>query len=317
MSTATRILVTGGTGTTGRRVTARLVAAGHTVRVASRHPDPTAAPDPAAGQEAAVGQETARFDWTDPATHAPALEGVRRLYLVAPVGAPDPAASMLPFLDRARRAGVERVVLLGSSAIAETDEGLGEVYRGIRETFPQWAVLRPSWFMQNFTGDHVHARSIRERGEIVTATGDGRVAFIDADDIAEVAARALTDERPHNAAHLITGPEALSYADVAATLTRATGRTVRHRAVSREAMRDRLAATGLPDLFADLLAGMDEAIAGGAEDRTSDVVERVTGRAPRTFAAHLAAHVARTGHAAHPAHAARPAHAAHTAPERL
>ncbi|APY84889.1 ergot alkaloid biosynthesis protein [Streptomyces alfalfae] len=335
MSTATRVLVTGGTGTTGRRVTARLVAAGHAVRVASRHPGPAvddgtaAGPDPAAahgttaGLAPAAGLETARFDWNDPATHAPALDGVRRVYLVAPVGAPDPAAPMLPFLDRARGAGVERVVLLGSSAIAETDEGLGEVYRGIRERFPQWAVLRPSWFMQNFTGDHVHAQSIRERGEIVTATGDGRVAFIDADDIAEVAARALTDERPHNAAPLITGPEALSYADAAATLTRVTGRTVRHRAVSREAMRDRLTATGLPEPFADLLAGMDEAIAGGAEDRTSDVVERVTGRAPRTFAAHVAAHLARAGHAAHPTQAAdptytaHPTHAAPTTPERL
>ncbi|KUL58510.1 MULTISPECIES: NAD-dependent epimerase/dehydratase family protein [unclassified Streptomyces] len=111
--------------------------------------------------------------------------------------------------------------------------------------------------------------------------------------------------------------------DVAATLTRVTGRTVRHRAVSREAMRDRLTATGLPEPFADLLAGMDEAIAGGAEDRTSDVVERVTGRAPRTFAAHVAAHLARAGHAAHPAQAAHPTYTAHpthaapTTPERL
>jgi len=277
------VLVTGGTGTTGRRVADRLLAAGRRVRVASRHPHP-------GHPHLVAGHEAARFDWTDPATHAPALDGVRRIYLVPPVGASDPAASMLPFLDQARRAGAERVVLLGSSAIAETDGGLGEVYRAIRERFPQWAVLRPSWFMQNFTGDHVHAQSVREHGEIVTATGDGRVAFIDADDIADVAARALTDERPHNAAHLITGPEALSYADVAATLTRVTGRTVRHRAVSREAMRDRLAGSGVPEQFADLLAGMDEAIAGGAEDRTSDVVERVTGHAPRSFTDLAAAH---------------------------
>ncbi|MGW0537373.1 NmrA family NAD(P)-binding protein [Streptomyces sp. NPDC003032] len=274
------ILVTGGTGNTGRRVADRLAGAGHRVRAASRRPDPDA------------GHESARFDWDDTATHTPALEGVRRLYLVPPTAAPEPATRLLPFLERARGAGVDRVVLLGSSAIAESDGGLGEVYRAVRERFPQWAVLQPSWFMQNFTGDHVHAVSVRERDEIVTATGDGRVAFVDAEDIAEVGARALTDERPHNTAHLITGPEALSYADVAATLSRVTGRTVRHRAVPRAAMRDRLAATGMPERFADLLAGMDEAIGKGAEDRTSPAVERVTGRAPRSFADFAAAHAA-------------------------
>ncbi|WP_237773067.1 NmrA family NAD(P)-binding protein, partial [Streptomyces luteocolor] len=203
--------------------------------------------------------------------------------------APDPAAHLLPFLDRARRGGVERVVLLGSSAIAETDDGLGEVYRAIRERFEEWAVLQPSWFMQNFTGDHPHAHAVRTADEIVTATGHGRVAFVDADDIAAVGARALTDERPHNTAHLITGPETLSYADVAAVISRVTGRQVRHRAVTRAVMRDRLAATGMPVPFADLLAGMDEAIAAGAEDRTSGAVERVTGRAPRSFADFAAA----------------------------
>ncbi|MGA4845022.1 NmrA family NAD(P)-binding protein [Streptomyces sp. G5(2025)] len=199
---------------------------------------------------------------------------------------------MLPFLDRARRAGADRVVLLSSSAIVETDGGLGEVHRAVPAWFPQWTVLRPSWFMQNFTGDHPHARGMRERGEIVTATGDGKVAFVDAEDIAAVGARALTDERPHNTAHLITGPEALSYEQVAATLSRVTGTAVRHRAVSRATMRDRLAADGIPERFADLLAGMDEAIAGGAEDRTSPAVEQVTGRAPRSFADFAAAHAA-------------------------
>ncbi|MFH8609946.1 SDR family oxidoreductase [Streptomyces sp. NPDC018029] len=276
------ILVTGGTGNTGRRIAARLTAWGHRTRAASRCPEPRA--------DVTARYETARFDWDDTATHDPALDGVRRLYLVPPTAAPDPAAHLFPFLDRARRAGVDRVVLLGSSAIAETDDGLGEVYRAIRERFPQWAVLRPSWFMQNFTGDHPHAHSVRESGEIVTATGDGRVAFVDAEDIAEVGARALTDERPHNTDHLITGPRALSYADVAEVISRVAGRQVRHRPVSRTAMRDRLAATGMPVRFADLLAGMDESIAAGAEDRTSTAVERVTGRAPRSFAAFAAAH---------------------------
>ncbi|MFF3641625.1 NAD(P)H-binding protein [Streptomyces sp. NPDC002564] len=273
------ILVTGGTGTTGRRVAARLAARGHRVRVASRRP----------GGDAPHGAAV-RFDWADTATHAPALDGVSGVYLVPAVADPDPAAHVLPFLDRARRAGVERVVLLGASAVTEADGGLGEAYRALRERFPAWAVLRPSWFMQNFTGRHPHAESIRASGEIVSATGDGRIAFVDADDIAEVGVRALTDGRAHNAAHLVTGPQALSYADAAALLSGATGRPVRHRAVSRTVLRDRLTATGMPVEYAEMLAGMDEAIAAGAEDRTSPAVERVTGRAPRSFAEFVAAH---------------------------
>ncbi|MFE7120831.1 NmrA family NAD(P)-binding protein [Streptomyces sp. NPDC057654] len=285
-------LVTGGTGNTGRRVAARLAGLGHRARAGSRRPP--------AGQ-AAPGVEHARFDWDDASTHAPALAGVRGLYLVPPVAASDPAAPMLPFLRTARSLGVRRVVLLSSSAIPEGDEGgangdsrlgLGAVHRAVREEFPEWAVLQPSWFMQNFTGDHIHAHSIRADDEIVTATGDGRVGFVDVEDIAEVGVRALTDARPHNTAHLITGPEALSYADVAATVSGLAGRSVRHRAIGYEAMRERLTASGIPERFADLLAGMDRAISEGAEDRTSPTVERVTGRPPRTFAAHAAANTA-------------------------
>jgi uncharacterized protein YbjT (DUF2867 family) len=272
------VLVTGGTGKTGSRIAARLAAAGFQVRAAGRRPAP------------ALEVERVRFDWDDPSTHKPALDGARRLYLVAPADAHDPAAPMLPFLRRARKAGVRRVVLLSSSAISETDGGLGEVHRAVREQFPEWAVLQPSWFMQNFTGDHLHAHSIRAHDEIVTATGDGRVGFVDVDDIAEVGVRALADERPHNTAHLITGPEALSYGDVAATVSRVADRPVRHRCVEFAAMRDRLTAGGIPERFAELLAGMDRAIAGGSEDRTSPAVERVTGRPPRSFADFAAAH---------------------------
>jgi uncharacterized protein YbjT (DUF2867 family) len=263
------VLVTGGTGNTGRRIAARLGELGLLARTASRNP------------EAAGPGEHVRFDWHDESTHAAALAGVTRMYLVAPALVEDPAPVMLPLIARALAAGVRRIVLLGSSAIADDAPGLGAVARAIRETAPEWAVLRPSWFMQNFTGDHVVAAGVRD-GEIVTATGDGRVGFVDAADIAAVAARALTDPVPHNTDHLITGPEALSYADAAAIITEVTGRPVRHRSVSTEDMTERLAAW-LPAEFAAILAGLDEDIRGGAEDRVSTTVEDVTGRPPRSL----------------------------------
>lgn len=281
-----RFLITGGTGTTGRRVATALAGLNTTdpdvtgqdvtdksvsVRIGSRTPAP--------------GTRQVRFDWADPTTHGPALTGTDGVYLVPPIGDAEPARLMVPFLERARDAGARRFVLLSSSAIAEGGPGLGEVHSALRQLTSEWAVLRPSWFMQNFvTPGHLHIESIRAADEIVTATGQGRVAFIDADDIAAVAVRALTDERPHNAAHLITGPEALSYADIAEAVSKVSGREIRHHSVSVERLSERLAATGMPEPFARMLAGMDDAIAHGSEDRVDPTVERVTGRAARSFA---------------------------------
>lgn len=113
MTTTPTILVVGATGTTGGRTVARLASAGHHVRAASRRARPVAGAEPVA------------FDWYDPATHAAALDGADRVYLVPPVGDSDPAATMVPFLRLARSMGVRRAVLLSSSAVPEGEYGGG------------------------------------------------------------------------------------------------------------------------------------------------------------------------------------------------
>ncbi|MEU9047702.1 MULTISPECIES: NmrA family NAD(P)-binding protein [unclassified Kitasatospora] len=265
-------LVIGATSTTGRRVVAGLAAEGHRVKAAGR----TAT--------AVAGARAVRFDWDTPATWSEAVDGVDRVYLVPPIGSAEPAAVMLPFLRQARAAGVHRAVLLSSSAIPAGGPAVGRVHQELPGLFEQWAVLRPSWFMQNFTGSMPHARSIREDGAILTATGDGRVGFVDAEDIAAVAVRALTDGRSPDTDLVLTGPETLSYDDVAGTIAEVTGRPVVHRHLTYEQLRDRWAAE-IPAAFATMLAGMDRAIAAGGEARTSDAVQRLTGRPPGTFRA--------------------------------
>ncbi|WP_086828574.1 ergot alkaloid biosynthesis protein [Allokutzneria sp. NRRL B-24872] len=255
------VLVIGATGTTGSRVTAQLRAAGHDVNPASRRTG---------------------FDWYEPTTYADVLTGADRAYLVPPVGDLDPAAVMLPFLQQARDAGVRRAVLLSASVTPEGGPVAGIVHAALPGLFAEWAVLRPTWFMQNFTGEHVHARSIRDQGVVLTATGRGRVGFVDADDIAAVAVHALTAERAPNTDFVLTGPETLTYDDIAATVAAVTGRPVVHRAVTPAQLRDHMAAE-LPLPFATLLADLDRAIAEGCEDYTTDTVHRVTGRAPNTF----------------------------------
>jgi uncharacterized protein YbjT (DUF2867 family) len=259
------VLVIGATGTTGSRVAAGLAERGVRARPATRTPR-------------APGQ--LRFEWADPDTYRPALRGVDAVYLVAPVGVADPAPLVEPLLHEAVASGVRRVVLLSSSAVTDRTPGLGALPRLVRTVSPEWTVLRPSWFMNNFTGDHPVAHGVRA-GEIVTATGSGRIGFVHASDIAAVAVHALTDERPHDTDHLITGPRALSYTEAAAIITDVTGRPVTHRAVEAPELRERLSA--YPPEFAALLAALDTAIAAGAEDRVTDTVARVTGRPAQDF----------------------------------
>lgn len=263
------VLVTGATGTTGSRVAACLSDRGATVRMATRTPDRAA---------------HVRFEWAENGTYATALAGVSAIYLIAPVGVSEPAALVRAFLDEAVAQGVRRVVLLGSSAVPAAADGMGALYSLVRETVPEWAVLRPSWFMQNFTGDHLVARGVHT-GEIVTATGAGRVPFVDAGDIAAVAGHALLDPTPHNCEHILTGPAALSYAEAAAIVGARIGRSVVHRHLSAAELRSRIVEFGIPEDFAAVLAALDDDIRGGAEDRVTDTVEQVTGRPPSSFAA--------------------------------
>jgi uncharacterized protein YbjT (DUF2867 family) len=264
------VLVTGGTGTTGRRVAAFLRARGVEARTASRHP--------VAGADHHV-----LFDWADPDTFAAAVAGVDRVFLLAPLSDPDPGAAVGAFLDEAVAAGTRRVVLLSASAITDAPSGLGAVAPLVRDRVPEAAVLRPSWFMQNFVGNHPVAIGIREGGRIETATGHGRVGFVDPDDIAAVAGHLLLGEPIPAGELVLTGPQALSYDEAAAVVAEVTGTEVRHTSISVDELTAAIEAGGVPHDYARMLARMDDEIAGGSEERITTTVRDVTGRAPRSF----------------------------------
>jgi uncharacterized protein YbjT (DUF2867 family) len=266
-----RVLVTGASGTTGSRLARQLAAQGVAVTAANRS---------GIGPRGTLG---VRFDWYDVSTHPGALAGAERMYLIPPSRDPDPQAVMVPFLEQAREAGVRRAVLLSNSVIPSGGPGTGAVHQAIAVMFDEWAVLRPSWFMQNVTGNHMHAQSIRTSATITTATGNGRVGFVDAHDIARVAVEALLSPTPLNTDLILTGPEALSYDDVAAILTDVSGYTITHVHVSVADLRALYENAGLPSTSAQYLAALDNSIASGIEDRTTDTVERVTGGSPRFF----------------------------------
>ncbi|MCZ4519351.1 ergot alkaloid biosynthesis protein [Rhodococcus ruber] len=268
------ILVLGSTGTTGSRVARALDARNVRTRLATRRP---ALPN------------DVFFDWADADSRAHALQGITGIYLVAPVGSADPMPVVGPFLESAVQQGVRRVVALSSSAMDRGAPGLGEVHDAVASIVPEWAVLRPSWFMQNFIGRTPLSDGVRN-GEIVSATGEGRIAFVDALDIADVAAHSLTDPEPHNTDHILTGPSPLSYSDAAAVISAQIGTEISHRSITVDELAQRHSDHGLPAGFARILAALDADIARGTEDRATDVVERVTGHPARNFEDFVKAH---------------------------
>lgn len=273
-SSRPRVLVLGATGTTGRRLLPLLADRADVVPASRTAPDRLA--------------DGVAFSWQDESTHADVLAGVDALYVVPPVGESDPAPAVLRLVETAVRRGARRVVLHGAHSISRDDPGLGVAQRALPDLVPEWAVLRPSWFMQNLLGEHHLAHGLRRDGVLVSATGDGRLPFVDVDDLAAVGAVALLGPALDREV-VVTGPEPLSYDDVARTVADETGRDVVHRHVSEAELTD-LLAPGLGP-FASVLAAMDTRIADGAWNEPTDEVRRLTGRAPTSLRIFVRRHV--------------------------
>ncbi|QGQ99799.1 ergot alkaloid biosynthesis protein [Paenibacillus psychroresistens] len=269
---STRILLTGGQGKTSSRISQLLINQGYLIRSAGRS---------APKMDNALADHV-NFDWYDDSTHEAALQGISAIYLVAP---PDmhPEEFMIPFIRKALDASIRRFVLLSSASVSEHGPVFGPIHQYLQKHAPEWAVLRPSYFMQNFTeGGHGH--TIRQQGQVFNATSDGKVGFVDAEDISAVGFHALTDKVPHNREHIITGPQSLNYAEAAVLIHKVTGLTVKHLSITEDQLVHALIAAGVPAPYAALLAGLDNRIRlEGSEDQVTDTVWRVTGRAPRSL----------------------------------
>jgi uncharacterized protein YbjT (DUF2867 family) len=269
------VLVLGATGKTGRRLVPRLLDRGVHVRAASRQP----------------GDGRTLFDWDRPDTHDAALAGVDAVYLVGPELVEDPTAVVGPFLDRARRAGVSRVVAVTSLGVEfpheGPDSGRRKLERDAMESGMNWTILRPGGFSQNFSEAFL-LPGIVQTDAVATATGDGAVAFVDAEDIAAVAAAALTEDGHARATYTITGPEALTFEAAAAIISKVTGRTITHRKISSDAFLDLLRGAGMPADYAAIVVRDQEAIRDGFGAAVTDVVEQVGGRPATSFADYAA-----------------------------
>ena len=265
--TSSPILIVGGTGTVGDALARALVGDGVAVRVASRHVD---------GKADGL-RSTVRLDLSDAATFDAALDGVSRVFVLAPPGHVDALGLLRPFLERALRRAQKIVVMTANGVQFDDAIPLRRVERFVEQSGVPYTVLRPGWFSQNFATYWLP--SILQGGVIAVPAGDSKTAFVDARDIADVAARVLVDGRFDGRALTLTGPEALGYADAAAVLSESAGRAIGYVSIDDDAFRAGLRAGGLPADYAEVLVSMFATVRQGAASAVCDDVVAVVGRA--------------------------------------
>lgn len=269
-TSSSTFLVLAGTGKTGARVARNLTDQGLLVRAAARQDTDT------------------RFDWDDPSSYDDALAGVDRVYLVPPANSVDFAAQVGRFLDVATQARVQHVTFLSARGIelAPPEVALRAVELDLesRDGFTH-TVVRPAWFMQNFTESFLLPGILASR-QVVAPAGRGAEAFVDAEDIAAVASLTLTDPARHAGnAYTLTGPEALSFAAAAEIISSTLGEPVTYVDIDPQQWIEATLAAGVPSAYAGMLANLFSVIRSGAGEPTSPDVQSVLGRSPSPFRA--------------------------------
>lgn len=257
----TTVLVLGATGKTGRRIVANLETRGVQVRRGSR----SAAPS---------------FDWNNETTWDNCLESVNAVYInyapdLAMPGATDAIRSLVA---KARRHGVKRLVLLSGRG----EEEAQACERIVQESGMEWTIVRSSWFNQNFSeGAFVE---MVQAGQITLPDVDTPEPFVDVDDIAEVAAVALTEPGHVGEIYEVTGPRMLTLADIATEISKATGRSIRYVPVPHEQFVEDIEESGAPRDVVWMLDYLFATVLDGRNAFLTDGIQRALGRPPKDFA---------------------------------
>ncbi|WP_093271560.1 sugar nucleotide-binding protein [Saccharopolyspora shandongensis] len=253
-------LVLGGTGRTGRRVAAGLAAKGIPVRIGSRSATP-------------------RFDWEDRGTWEPVLRDVGSAYVSyqPDLAIPEAAEAVGSFAELAVRNGVRRLVLLSGRG----EIGSQRAEQAVQASGAEWTVVRASWFHQNFSEDFL-VESVRA-GEVVLPVDEVAEPFVDAEDIAEVAVAALTEDGHAGEVYEVTGPRLLTFAEAVGEIAAATGRDVEYLPVTVEQFSAGMAEQGVPAEVVAMLGHLFTEVLDGRNAHLADGVRRALGREPRDF----------------------------------
>jgi len=266
------ILVFGALGNVGTQVITALQAQGVPVRAADLNPQDIQ-------QRFGESVDAVRFDFGVPETFAPAVQGVKGIFLMRPPQISDVERLMFPVIDAAREAGVERVVflsLIGIENNRRVPHYKVELY--LRDSGMDWTFLRSSFFMQNL--NTTHRAEIKERDEIFVPVGSGKTSFIDVRDLGAVAALALTEEGHTDQAYELTGPQALDYYEVTELFSQVLGRTIVYRDPSLPSFVWNSIRSGRSLPFTLVTAWLNNQTRDGMSAQVTGEVQRLLGREP-------------------------------------
>jgi uncharacterized protein YbjT (DUF2867 family) len=281
------ILVTGATGTNGIEIIRLLAQAGIACRALVRSAESAARLAGLPGVELVFG------DFARPDSLTPALAGVRRALLISAI---DPRLPELQgnFIAAAKRAGVPHIVKfsgLGASLDSEWRflRWHAEAEKQLEDSGVAFTHLRPNQFMQVYLR---FAPTIATDGKFYAASRDSRVSPVDVRDIAAVAVALLTGAGHEGQRYEITGPEALSYAEIAERIAQAIGRPVAYVDVPPAAAKEAILASGAPEWFAEGQMEQFRERWRGRQSAVTTAVAALTGRPPRSFAEFARDHAA-------------------------
>jgi uncharacterized protein YbjT (DUF2867 family) len=271
------IAVTGATGTVGRELVRLLVAQGERPRILTRDVS-------LARRVFGAVADYAHADLDRPDTLPAALAGAERVFLLTPATSRQPArehhlvaAAVTAGVGHLVKASVFRADEMSPLGIARQH---GQTEALIARTRLDWTFLRPVFFMQNLTGQILN-------GQVVSAAGAGRVAMIDARDVAAAASAALTGPAPGGRVYTLTGPQAVTFDEVADLVSSTGPADCLHRRVAPQQVRDAMLRSGAERWFASDMARLHTMLADGYEEVVTPDVTWLTGRPGRDLPAFL------------------------------
>jgi len=271
------ILVTGAGGTVGSEVVQELTHRGAKFRAAYNSPKK-------AEEAGKRGIDTVVIDYSKPETLDAALKGVDKLFLLSGGGG-DQAQMEINAVDAAKRAGVKHIVKLSVWGAAEEGFSFAKMHRPIERAIEAsgipYTFLRPNGFMQNMK--NFYAGLIKEKGSFFLPGGETRISHVDVRDIASVAGQVLTTSGHDGKAYDLTGPEGLTYGQIAEKLSAATGKKINYVPISNDDFRKGMIGSGMPEPYADAMIDLIKHYEGGHASRVTSSVKDVTGKEPRSF----------------------------------
>ena len=234
------------------------------------------------------GIEAVTIDYNQPATLRAAFQDCAAVFLLGP-NALNQTELELNAVDAARAAGVRHIVKQSVMGAGEEAYSLANIHRPVEKAIETsgmaWTFLRPNSFMQNAVT--FMAPTITAENAFYSASGQARISHIDVRDIAAVAVAALTAAGHEKKIYTLSGPEALTYDEMADELSKVLGRVIRHVSLPTADLRAGMLAEGMPEAIADRMLDLERYFREDGGSTITDDVKRVTGRAPRRFAEYV------------------------------